>query len=196
MKQENIAKLRLGILVLSGMTAVFLSYQNYFHYENKPEQEITTDEASADNASTEDMIEQLAATADLDSLNANLQLQVARLFLEAEQPATAVKYYSRYEKLEAPTADLLAEIGTVMWLAKPSAQSVSYFTRALELDSVNGGALFGLARMMLEIGDKDRSIGLFQKIVDNHQGEEIAISAASWIENIEKLEIEPSKESR
>jgi tetratricopeptide (TPR) repeat protein len=195
--QQNFSLIRSSAILLSVLASIYFAYQNYFHYENVEVLEEQQEQVAQEPTEQEDDIfNQLVMAADLDTLTANIQLQVARMFLEREKPKEALRFYDRYMLIETPTADLYAEIGTVNWLAKPSAKAVSYFTKSLQIDSLNGGALFGLARATLQIGDKAGAIKLFEKIVASHEGEKIAEAAQSWIKNISELNIEPSKESR
>ena len=169
-------------LVLATIASFVLSYRNYFHYEFDEEVKKPIEVAEM----TEAQLAESIKSANLDSTNSLLQLRTARMLLESNKADKAVQFYHRYEKLDTMTADLFAEVGTVMWLAKPSAKSVMYFAKALKIDSINAGALFGMGRAILQIGDTERAKAKFQKIVRYHKGEQIADIASDWIKNIER----------
>lgn len=195
--QANVANIKSTVIAIGVLVSIYFGYHNLYHYEYvEPVEEAAQAQPAEPTEQDETMFNQLVMAADLDTNNSAIQLQVARLFLEREKPEEAIRFYDRYMSLESPTADLYAEIGTVNWLAKPSKDAVSYFIKSLQIDSVNAGALFGLARATLQIGDRAGAVKLFEKIVTNHDGEKIADAAKSWIKNINELDVEPSKESR
>ncbi len=106
MLAENVNSIRIGLITLSVVVSIYFFHWNLYYHENKEPVEETVEAVAEAKASEDKMFEQLVSTADLDTTNANIQLQVARMFLEREQAKEDFRYREWFDfhqrQIESP----------------------------------------------------------------------------------------------
>ena len=136
----------------------------------------------AEQLTVEEMIEQAAE----DSTNSEMQLGLARMLWQNQRFEDSYDAYRLFERhAEELDADLMAELGHIYMTIRPNVAAAKYFTQALDVDSVNFGALLGLGRLMFEIGEVDRAKPYFLKIIEYHSEKDLTDIARNWLDKIE-----------
>ncbi|MCB0278559.1 MAG: hypothetical protein KDD94_03605 [Calditrichaeota bacterium] len=122
----------------------------------------------------------LIEEAEKDSLNSVLQLQAARLLQSQNEFQNALIFYRRYERHETLNSEISAEIGLLLWTLRPNVESVKYFSKSLAMDSINPGGLMGMGIATASIGESEKALLYFDKLLKYHANSEFAKVAEQW----------------
>ncbi len=85
-------------------------------------------------------------------------------YAEINDNATALDLYLKAQAFNPNNADLNYKIGKSYWLLDEAAQSIPYFSKAIELDPVGSGFVYGVLGMAYQANYQfDEAISAFQK---------------------------------
>ena len=177
------------LLFVGLVSGSFLVKENLYHYEKVEEVAHDDDEDSHEGHDHEKILtesEQYVQTANLDTLNADLQLQAGRSLHIKGEFGDAFKFYKRYESLIELNANIASEMGTLLWKLKPGIDAVKYFSKALKQDSLHVNSLYGLGIVSMTIGEKHSAEKYFAKVVQVEPNGELAKVATELINKIKK----------
>jgi tetratricopeptide (TPR) repeat protein len=135
------------------------------------------------NESARHQVEEMKKAID-ENPNDTVKLKEYADFLSAHQPSEAIKYYEKILKINPKREDVLFSLSYIYYNQKNLSKAEEYTSEVLALDKNNLEANYNLGAIAASRGDKEKARQIWNKLISDHPGSEIAQLAKSSLQKL------------